>query len=44
MENKEIVLKVLSILPKTKEILNLRDITSEEKEGVANIVTSTDKN
>lgn len=43
MENKEIVLKVLSILPKTKEILNLRDITSEEKEGVANIVTSTDK-
>lgn len=43
MENKEIVLKVLSILPKTKEILNIRDITSEEKEGVANIVTSTDK-
>ena len=43
MENREIVLKVLSILPKTKEILNIRDITSEEKEGVANIVTSTDK-
>ncbi len=43
MENKEIVLKVLSILPKTKEILNSRDFTSEEKEGVANIVTSTDK-
>lgn len=44
MENKEIVLKVLSILPKAKEILDNRDnITSEEKEGVANIVTSTDK-
>ena len=44
MENKEIVLKVLSILPKSKEILDNRDnITSEEKEGVANIVTSTDK-
>lgn len=43
MENKEIVLKVLSILPKTKKILNSRDFTSEEKEGVANIVTSTDK-
>lgn len=43
MKNKEIILKVLSILPKTKEILNIRDITSEEKEGVANIVTNTDK-
>lgn len=43
MENEEIVRKVLSILPKTKEILNIRDITSEEKEGVANIVTNTDK-
>lgn len=43
MENKEIVIKVLSILPKTKKILNSRDFTSEDKEGVANIVTSTDK-
>lgn len=43
MENKEILLKVLSIMPKTKEILSSRDFTSEEKEGVANIVTSTDK-
>lgn len=43
MENKEIVLKILSILPKTKDILDVRDITSEEKEGIANIVTNTDK-
>lgn len=44
MENKDIVLKVLSILPKAKEILNLKDYTSEEKSGgVANIVTNTDK-
>ena len=43
MENYEIVLKVLSILPKTKEILNFKDFTSEEKSGVCNIVTNTDK-
>lgn len=44
MENKDIVLKVLSILPKAKEILNSKDFTSEEKSGgVANIVTNTDK-
>lgn len=44
MENKDIVLKILSILPKTKEILDVRDVTSEEKSGIANIVTNTDKN
>ena len=44
MQNKDIVLKILSILPKTKEILDVRDVTSEEKSGIANIVTNTDKN
>lgn len=43
MENKEIIVKVLSIIPGTKEILNGRDITSEEKAGIGNIVTTTDK-
>lgn len=43
MKNGDIVLKVLSIIPKTKEILNFRDFTSEEKSGIANIVTNIDK-
>lgn len=43
MENKEIIAKVLSIIYGTKEILNDKDISSEEKEGIGNIVTATDK-
>lgn len=42
-ENQKIALKVLSILPKTKSILNSKNIQIEEKKGIGNIVTSVDK-
>jgi len=41
---KEIISKVLPMMVKANEILQGNDITSEEKSGVGNIVTTTDKN
>ena len=41
---REITLKVLPMMVKANEILQGKDITSEEKSGVGNIVTTTDKN
>ena len=41
--NKELILKVLSIMPGTKEILNNTNVTIKEKMGIGNIVTATDK-
>lgn len=43
MESKEIVSMVLSIMPKTKEILTNGNTAINEKEGIGNIVTATDK-
>lgn len=43
MNNREIVLKVLNILPKTKEIFDTVNIEVEEKDGTGNFVTSVDK-
>lgn len=43
MDNKEIVLKTLNIIPKIKEILENNNIKIEKKEGVGNFVTTTDK-
>lgn len=43
MNREEIVLKVLSILRSTTTILNKNNTNSEEKSGVGNIVTETDK-
>ena len=40
---KEILSKILPILVNAKEVLNERDINSEEKDGIGNIVTATDK-
>ncbi len=41
---KEIISKVLPMMVKANEILKGKDITSEEKSGIGNIVTTTDKN
>ncbi len=40
---KEIVSKILPIMVKAKDILQNKDVTSEEKSGIGNIVTATDK-
>ena len=40
---KEILSKILPIMVKANEILNEKDISIEEKSGINNIVTSTDK-
>ena len=36
-------MNILPIMVKAKEILSQNDMTSEEKSGIGNIVTSTDK-
>lgn len=41
---KEIISKILPMIVKGNEILQGKDITSEEKNGIGNIVTATDKN
>ena len=41
---KEIISKILPMMVKANEILQRKYITSEEKSGVGNIVTTTDKN
>jgi myo-inositol-1(or 4)-monophosphatase len=43
MDNKEIVLKVLAIMPDAESILSQTDIDIEEKSGIGNLVTSVDK-
>ena len=40
---KEVLSKVLTTISTTKDILNKRNIESEEKTGIGNIVTRTDK-
>ena len=41
---KQIISKILPMMVKANEILQGKDITSEEKSGIGNIVTATDKN
>lgn len=40
---KEIISKILPMIVEAKQILDGKDVTSEEKAGIGNIVTATDK-
>lgn len=40
---KELISKILLMIVKANEILQGKNITSEEKSGIGNIITATDK-